>query len=226
MTTMLSGGSAGSIKQNRAAGILLAVSSLPSRYGIGAFGEAARQWVRFLAGAGQRYWQILPLGPTGWGDSPYQSFSAFALSPYYIDLDLLTSQGLLDRNEAEKFPWGKRADRTGYAALYHHRETVLRRAFERFRKTADPAFRAFYGRHRFWLDDYALFMAIKSRRREHSWMAWEEALRFRDTAALDRCRDELGRDMDYYIFTQFLAYTQWAALKDYANSQGIAIIGD
>jgi 4-alpha-glucanotransferase len=221
-----SGESAGSIKQNRAAGILLAVSSLPSRYGIGAFGEAARQWVRFLAGAGQRYWQILPLGPTGWGDSPYQSFSAFAVSPYYIDLDMLRDQGLLGRNEAEEFPWGKRADRTDYAALYRHREMVLRRVFERFRGTADPVFGEFYSRHVFWLDDYALFMAIKRKRREHSWMEWEEALRFRDTAALDRCRDKFSRDIEYYIFTQFLAYTQWKALKDYANSQGVAIIGD
>ena len=122
---------------DRAAGILLAVSSLPSRHGIGTFGEAARRWIDFLAEAGQTYWQILPLGPTGWGDSPYQSFSAFAISPYYIDLDMLIDQGLLEREEVEAVPWGSKPYRVYYAGQYQHRSKVLRGAFARFRE--DPS---------------------------------------------------------------------------------------
>jgi 4-alpha-glucanotransferase len=211
----------------RAAGILLAVSSLPSRYGIGSFGEAARRWVDFLEEAGQRYWQILPLSPTSWGDSHYQSFSAFAISPYYIDLDILRDQGLLGGNETEA-PWGRRADRTDYAALYRHRETVLRRAFGRFRE--DPrfsgAFADFRAKHARWLADYSLFMALKKKKRGLSWTEWDEPLRFRDEAALDRRRDGCSRDMEYHSFVQYLAYNQWEAVKGYANSRGISVIGD
>jgi 4-alpha-glucanotransferase len=213
----------------RAAGVLLAVSSLPSRYGIGSFGEAAREWCRFLAGAGQKYWQILPLGPTGWGNSPYQSFSAFALNPYYIDPELLSGAGLLRRDEAESIRWGGRPDHVDYAALYHRREGVLRHAFERFRSGGSGSagsFTAFRRGNAFWLDDYALFMAIKLSKRGRSWLEWEEALRFRDDAALDRCRDLLARDIEFHSFVQYLAFTQWAGIKAYAGSLGIKVIGD
>ena len=152
----------------QAGGILLAVSSLPSPYGVGSFGEAAREWLRFLKAAGQRYWQILPLGPTGWGNSPYQSFSAFALSPYYIDLDTLIEGGLLAAEEVSAAAWGRQADKTNYAALYRQREPLLRKAAERFRP--DSGFEAFCADNAFWLDDYGLYMAIKKKHRGRSWL--------------------------------------------------------
>jgi 4-alpha-glucanotransferase len=145
----------------RAAGILLALSSLPSPYGIGSFGEAAREWIRFLKSAGQTYWQLLPLGPTGWGDSPYQSFSAFAISPYYVDLDTLIHEGLLSGDEVRGLRWGGRPDKTDYAALSRRREPLLRRAFARFR--GGEGFQRFCAENRFWLDDYGLLMALKKK---------------------------------------------------------------
>jgi 4-alpha-glucanotransferase len=215
---------------DRAAGILLAVSSLPSRHGIGTFGAAAEQWIDFLKGAGQKYWQILPLGPTGWGDSPYQSFSAFAISPYYIDLDLLIEQGLLDRAEVEAFPWGHKPYRVYYAAQYQHRGKALRRAFAKFRE--DPAahggdaFRSFREKHAPWLENYSLFMALKRSNRGASWLEWSEKLRFRDEKTIAAYQKKLADDIEYYSYTQFLAYTQWERIKAYANSNGVSIIGD
>jgi 4-alpha-glucanotransferase len=212
------------VRKKRAAGILLAVSSLPSRHGIGTFGEAGLEWCRFLADSGQRYWQILPLGPTGWGNSPYQSFSAFALNPYYIDLDALCGNGLLAPGEADTIPWGRRADHVDYAVLYRRREGILRRAFERFRP--DRSFRDFCSKHSAWLADYALFMAIKQKKGGASWLEWEEDLRFRDPGALARCRDELEGDTEYHSLVQYLAFSQWETLKVRANKLGIGVIGD
>jgi len=203
---------------DRAAGILLAVSSLPSPYGIGSFGEAARAYLRFLHDSGQRYWQILPLGPTGWGDSPYQSFSAFALSAYYIDLDALIAQGLLSVAEVNAARWEKRPDKVDYAALYRRREPLLRRAFSRYAQPND-AFDQFCLQNKYWLDDYSLFMAIKKKNRGRSWLEWDEAVKPRKSAAM-------RQDMRYYSFVQYVAYTQWRQIKEYAHSLGIAIIGD
>ena len=215
---------------DRAAGILLAVSSLPSRHGIGTFGEAARRWIDFLAEAGQKYWQILPLGPTGWGDSPYQSFSAFAISPYYIDLDMLIDQGLLEREEVEAVPWGSKPYRVYYAGQYQHRSKVLRGAFARFRE--DPsahggdAFRSFREQHAPWLDNYSLFMALKRSNKGASWLEWRDRLRFRDEKTLASSRKKLAGDIEYYSYAQFLAYSQWERVKAYANSNGVSIVGD
>ena len=211
----------------RAAGILLAVSSLPSPHGIGSFGEAAREWLRFLKAAGQKYWQILPLGPTGWGDSPYQSFSAFAISPYYVDLCALVEQGLLAKEEADTVRWGRRADTVDYVALYRRREPVLRRACERFKaagKTA--AFDSFRAGNAFWLDDYGLFMALKKKHNGRPWSEWSDELRFRDELRLRKTGDELSDDVYYYSFVQYIAYTQWQRLREYALELGVAIIGD
>jgi 4-alpha-glucanotransferase len=215
---------------DRAAGILLAVSSLPSRHGIGTFGEAAKRWIDFLREAGQKYWQILPLGPTGWGDSPYQSFSAFAISPYYIDLDLLIEQGLLEKEEVEALPWGNKPYRVYYAAQYQHRSKTLRRAFAKFRE--DPsahdgeAFSAFREKHAPWLESYSLFMALKRGNRGASWLEWRDKLRFRDEKTLAGQRKKLADDIEYYSYAQFLAYAQWERVKAYANSKGVSIIGD
>jgi 4-alpha-glucanotransferase len=210
----------------RAAGILLAVSSLPSPYGIGSFGEAAREWLRFLKNSGQKYWQILPLGPTGWGDSPYQSFSAFALSPYYIDSDILIGQELLLKEEVDAVNWGKRSDKTDYAILYRRREPLLRIACDRFKKTSNAAFYEFCYHNKFWLDDYCLFMALKKKYRGRSWLEWNEAIKLRKPAALQKMKKQLEADIFYHSFVQYTAYTQWLALREYAHSLDIAIIGD
>ena len=218
---------------SRAAGILLAVSSLPSPYGIGSLGEAAREWLRFLKDSGQRYWQILPLGPTGWGDSPYQSFSAFAISSYYIDLDALIARGLLLPQEVNAVRWGAKAGAVDYAALYRRREPLLRAAWARFdaqaRQNAQAhqiAFDQFCAQNRFWLDDYSLFMAIKKKHRGRSWLEWDKPLKLREDAAMRKARRTLAPDIRYYSFTQYIAYTQWQELKQYAQSLGVAIIGD
>ncbi|MFP3042799.1 4-alpha-glucanotransferase [Treponema primitia] len=214
----------------RSAGILLAVSSLPSHYGIGTFGEAARRWVDFLKEAGQKYWQILPLGPTGWGDSPYQSFSAFAISPYYIDPDILRDQGLLTREELEAVPWGIKPNRVYYAALYAHRGKLLRMAFDRFRENPSAhggnTFREFRERNSAWLNDYSLFMALKRYNRGASWLEWGEKLRFREEKTLAKYQEKLAEDIEYHSWVQFQARTQWENIKAYANSNGVLIIGD
>ena len=215
----------------RASGILLAVSSLPSPYGIGSFGETAREWLRFLKAAGQKYWQILPLGPTGWGDSPYQSFSAFALSPYYIDLPVLIEQGLLTPEEVNAVRWGKRAGAVDYAALYRRREPLLLRACERFKKqSADTAqaaeFDAFCSRNKLWLKDYSLFMALKKKHRGLPWLDWDDPLKLREAAALKEMRRNYADDIYYYSFVQYTAYVQWQEIRNYARELGIAIIGD
>ena len=208
----------------RAAGILLALSSLQSPYGIGSFGEAAREWIRFLKSAGQTYWQLLPLGPTGWGDSPYQSFSAFALSPYYVDLDTLINEGLLSGDEVRSLRWGGQAGKTAYALLYRRREPLLRLAFSRFR--GGEGFQRFCDENSFWLEDYGLFMALKKKHRGKPWQDWGKTHSFRKPGALTRLREKHAADTAYHAFVQYLAYTQWKNIRDYANREGVQVIGD
>ena len=214
----------------RAAGTLLAVSSLHSPRGIGGFGESAVEWLRFLRDAGQKYWQILPLGPTGWGDSPYQSFSAFAISPYYICLDDLVRRGLLSLGEARASGWGRGAASTDYGALYKKREPLLRLACARFSASANVksagAFEGFHEENAFWLEDYALFMAIKKKLRGKAWSEWDADLRRREPAAMKAARDKLSEEAQYYALTQHFAFDQWRGLRDAARSLGVAIIGD
>ncbi|MCL2857318.1 MAG: 4-alpha-glucanotransferase [Oscillospiraceae bacterium] len=208
----------------RSAGILLPVFSLPSPYGIGTFGRAAYEWVDFLSTSGQRYWQVLPLGPTGYGDSPYQSFSAFAGNPYFIDLDLLCEQGLLKHSECASAFWGKDESKVDYHAVAAGRDSLLRRAFSRFEDIA--ALEEFAQTHAGWAIDYALFTAIKSRVNPASWQEWEQDIRVREPAATARLESQLEGEISYQLFVQYLFYRQWAALKDYANQNGVGIIGD
>ena len=208
----------------RSAGVLLPVSSLPSKYGIGTFGKAAYDWVDFLAEAKQKYWQVLPLGPTSYGDSPYQSFSAFAGNPYFVDLEILQEQGLLTKEECEAVRWGEKKKRVDYGTVYQHREPLLRQAFQRFTDT--KRLESFRRKHKSWVEDYALYMAVKAQMGLKAWNEWDEDIRMRRPEALKKWRAKVREDIDYHIFTQLLFFDQWAKLKKYANKKGVYIIGD
>ena len=210
---------------DRSSGILMPMSSLPSPYGIGTMGKSAYRFVDFLAAAGQKYWQLLPLGPTSYGDSPYQSFSSFAGNPYYIDLDLLIQDKLLKPAEVKNRDWGSDPARTDYGKIYENRFAVLRLAYDRGAARYAEELAAFR-RENAWLEDYALFMAIKRSRGMIAWTAWPEALRLRREDALAQARAELKEDVDFFAFIQFLFYRQWEALRAYAREKGIAFIGD
>lgn len=208
----------------RASGILLPVASLPSRYGIGCFSKEAYEFVDRLEEAGQSYWQILPLGPTGYGDSPYQSFSTFAGNPYFIDLETLVKEGLLTEEECDACDFGDNAEYIDYEKIYLSRFKVLRKAFERF--AADDVYDAFVSENGYWLEDYALYMAIKDTLGGISWSEWPAELKDREEAALNQKREELAEEIAFYKFQQFMFLKQWKALKAYANEKGIRIIGD
>ncbi len=208
----------------RSAGILLPVTALPSRYGIGCFDTAAYAFVDFLKAAGQTYWQILPLGQTGYGDSPYQSVSAFAGNPYLIDLNALVREGLLTEAECIAAS-GADTEEVAYSALYANRITLLKTAFLRSNMTENPEFTEFC-QSQDWLEDYALFMALKAEAGGSSWEHWAQEVRMREKAALSECRRRLTQEITFYKYLQFLFYRQWHSLKAYANANGIRIIGD
>jgi len=212
----------------RSSGILLAISSLPSPYGIGTLGKAAYDFADFLAAAGQKYWQMLPLGPTGCGDSPYQSFSTHAGNPYYIDLDLLIADGLLTRREVSAADWGDDPRYVAYSKIYEHRFTLLAKAKERGWERDRAQVSAFAAENRRWLPDYALFMACKRHFGMKPWTEWEdEELRLRQSAAvLERYRALLREDVELFTYLQYLFFRQWQALRDYVHSRGVEIIGD
>ena len=211
----------------RKSGILLAMSSLPSPYGIGTMGESAYEFVDFLHASGQTYWQLLPLGPTSYGDSPYQSFSSFAGSPYYIDLDMLVRDGLLARGELEGLDWGEDAQRVDYGKLYVNRFPLLRAAFARGRETLRGEIAAFRAENARWLEDYALFMAMKVRFGMAGWTEWpEEDIRLHRSEAVERCREEYRDEVEFWVFIQFLFFRQWNALRAYAHEKGVQFIGD
>lgn len=198
------------------------VASLPGPFGIGGFGREARAFVDFLADAGQRYWQILPIGPTGYGDSPYQTFGAFAGNPYLIDLEALREQGLLTTAECRQAQ--KPDGPVDYGWLYETRPDVLRAAAARL-PDDDPEFHRFC-RESPWLEDYALFMAIKGAHGDVSWQEWPQPLRMREPDALDALRERLEGEVSFWMKTQYFFYDQWRRLKGYANEKGIGIIGD
>ncbi len=208
----------------RSAGILLPISSLTSKYGIGCFDKKAYEFVDYLKEAGQSYWQILPLGPTSYGDSPYQSFSTFAGNPYYIDLNELVLNGLLTKEECEQVGF-KDNDDIDYGLLYSKRYALLKKAFERSGITIDTDFIRFCDENK-WLDEYALFMALKDYFGGVSWDKWEKNLRLRKDFALNEYRDKLSDEINFYKFLQYMFFAQWNKLKKYANEKGIKIIGD
>lgn len=210
----------------RASGILMHISSLPSPCGIGTFGKTAYEFVDFLKSAGQSYWQILPLGPTSYRDSPYQCFSSFAGNPYFVDLDLLCENGLLKLDEHTKINWGTDAASVDYDKLYRNRFKVLRLAFRRFGGTEKKEYTAFCKKEDGWLHNYALFMAIKSIHGDISWHGWDDPYKLREKDALARFEDKHSEDIEFWKFVQYEFLKQWLELRKYANTSGIKIIGD
>lgn len=210
----------------RTSGVLLHISSLPSDYGIGTMGTEAYKFVDFLKTACQSMWQILPVGPTSYGDSPYQSFSTNAGNPYFIDLDLLYDEGLLKKNEYSSINWGSDSRRVDYEAIYNNRFKVLRKAFDRFKTGDMTAFNAFIQENENWISNYALFMSIKDANNGISWLEWDESLRKRDSHALWEFKSSHEDDVLFWEFIQFKFFEQWNALKQYANDAGISIVGD
>ncbi len=210
----------------RSAGILMPISSLPSPYGIGTFGKAAFTFVDFLSHAKQSYWQILPVGPTGYGDSPYSSFSSFAGNPYFIDLDELCREKLLRKKDFCNIDWGSDETRIDYGLLYQNRMKVLRKAADALLERNDEEFRLFLNEEKEWLDDYALFMTIKAMQNGKSFRDWPEELRYREKKALEHFEELHKHEINQQKAIQYLFFRQWKKVKEYANSKGIRIIGD
>ncbi|MBQ4641564.1 MAG: 4-alpha-glucanotransferase [Oscillospiraceae bacterium] len=208
----------------RGSGILMHITSLPGPYGIGTMGAQAYQFIDFLKAAGQKYWQILPLTPTGYGDSPYQSCSTFAGNHYLIDLDMLVEAGLLERDEIRAYSWGENPNRVDFGLQYQNRLQVLRLAYDRFRD--HQALDAFCRENAGWLPDYTLFMALKDRFAGLPWYNWEDNLKHRDPDAIWKARQELSEQIRFYCFVQYLFFCQWQALCSYAHKAGVQIIGD
>lgn len=220
----------------RESGILMPVSSLPGPYGIGCFGAEALKFVDFLAAAGQHIWQLLPLSPTGYGDSPYQSCSAFAGNPYFIDLDALKADGLLTAAQLKAEKWGDDPLSVDYGTLYTSRYKVLRTAYAAWREKYaglhgcahyyPDDYYAFALANDSWLDDYALYMALKTANGMKSWTEWPREYRLRDAAALAKFAAEQEEEIGFWKFLQYEFATQWKKVKDYANAKGVKILGD
>lgn len=210
----------------RKSGVLLPVSSIPSKYGIGTFSRQAYEFIDLLEQAGQTYWQILPLGPTGYGDSPYQSFSTFAGNPYYIDLETLIEEGYLTKEDCDSYDFGDNVEYIDYEKIYFSRFKVLRTAFKNSHLEDDESYRDFVDENAYWLDDYALYMAVKNSFGGVSFIEWDEDIRLRKKDAIDRCSQKYKEEIDFYKFQQFMFAKQWYALKEYANKKNIKIVGD
>lgn len=224
----------------RKCGVLLPVASLPSKYGIGCFSKEAYAFVDFLKEAGQTYWQILPLGQTGYGDSPYQAFSTYAGNPYFIDLDAFAEAGYLSRKDLDQTDFGQDPEYVDYGQIYKVRFRLLRKAFENSPFADKPAakwaesaydadresFAAFLDAEKEWLPDYALYSAVKQSFDGRCYIEWDDDIRLRKPAALKKYEKELGSEIRFYEFQQYFFLKQWTALKQYANDNGIQIIGD
>ncbi|MBB5183084.1 4-alpha-glucanotransferase [Catenisphaera adipataccumulans] len=208
----------------RGSGVLFPIFSLPSAYGIGCFSQEAYDFIDFLKKAGQTYWEILPLGPTGFGDSPYQPVSSFAGNPYFISPDGLIEEGLLTKEEAEAYSFGDDIHKIDYGALYNYRYPMLKQAFARFKPDAD--YRKFVNKEAYWLKDYARFMTLKNLEEGKSWQDWPAAYKKRTPAAMKKIETEYKEQIDFYSFLQYMFQKQWTKLRAYAKENGIRIIGD
>lgn len=211
----------------RASGLLLPLTALPSEHGIGTLGAEARHFIDFLHASGQTFWQMLPVGPTGYGDSPYQSSSSYAGNPYLIDLDLLCADGLLLPEEVEETPFGTDPGFIDYGLLYENRRPLLRKAFLRSLQRGDEIeILEFMRKEESWLPDFCLYTALKKQHGEKTWKDWPEPFRNRDEQALAKAKDELREDILFEAFMQWIFFAQWADMKRYANRKGIYLIGD
>lgn len=210
----------------RSSGVLMHISSLPSPYGIGTMGKEARKFVDFLEKSAQSYWQVLPVCPTSYGDSPYQSFSAFAGNPYLIDLNLLIKDHLLTKKECESYHWGKKEQEVDYGLLYQNRYRLFRQVYARFKKKTPDDYERFCQQQKDWLFDYALFMALKDQNEGVEWTKWEPDLKFRKPEAMEAARSRLKEKIAFYCMLQYLFYRQWEQLKEYAHEKQVKIIGD
>ena len=210
----------------RSSGVLMHISSLPSPYGIGTLGLAARDFVDFLEESNQSYWQILPVCPTGYGDSPYQSFASFAGNPYFIDLDMLVDQGLLYADEIRCLDWGENASFADYGILHRNRFCVLRKAAERMLGHLPEDYADFCRDNAFWLDEYSLFMALKTYHGGVSWIEWEDVYRNRHEEALKKYIDDNKDELSFWKLIQYMFFAQWKSLREYACQKGVRMIGD
>ena len=209
----------------RESGVLMHITSLPGPCGIGTMGKYAFSFVDFLKAAGQSYWQILPLTPTGYGDSPYQSCSTFAGNHYLIDLPSLVEEDLLKPEEITAIDWCSCSERVDFGTLYNNRLRVLRLAYSRF-QDKDEECAKFRAMNDSWLPDFALFMALKEEHGGKPWYEWEDGLKFRDPEICGKAFVRLSKEIGFYCFVQYLFYKQWNALQEYAHENGIQIIGD
>ena len=210
----------------RGSGIIMHIASLPGEYGIGTFGKEAYKFADFLKKAGQRYWQILPLGQTSYGDSPYQSFSAFAGNPYFIDFDMLEKDGLLNKNDYSEINFGTNPEFIDYGILFNEKMKVLRISFENFKLKENIEFKTFKEEEASWLEDYALFMAVKAKFDLKSSQTWEDDIRLRKEKAIIKYKKQLSDEINYWSFLQYEFFKQWKNLKSYINKLGIEVIGD
>lgn len=215
-----------SILDKRASGVLMHISSLPGNTGIGTLGKYAYQFVDYLKKYGQTYWQMLPICPTSYGDSPYQSFSTFAGNPYFIDFEKLEADGLLSRSDWENVNWGDNKNYVDYGLLYVERHKVFAKIQENFNKNIPADFEKYCAENSFWLDDYALFMAIKDAHNGASFSTWESDIKVRQPGAVVNWSERCAKRVQYYKILQYLFYKQWYELKKYANDNGIKIVGD
>lgn len=211
---------------DRASGIIMHISSLPGKYGIGTFGEHAYRFADFLGQAGQKYWQILPLGHTGYGDSPYQSFSAFAGNPYFIDFDKLIKDKLLRQEDIDELTFNNEKTSVNYGLLFQTRFKVLKIAYINSKGKLDEEIASFKNETASWIKDYALYMAIKEKMASKHWGKWDKEIKQRCPQAMEKYTQELKEEIDFWVFVQYEFFKQWRELKDYVNALGIQIIGD
>lgn len=207
-------------------GMLLPIASLPSPYGIGGFSKEAYEFIDLLEETGQKLWQILPLGPTSYGDSPYQSFSTFAGNPYFIDLDTLAEKGWLTKEACEASDYGDNESYIDYGRIYNSRFVLLKQAFLNSDILSDEKFTEFCKSNQHWLPDYALYMALKNQNDGKSWIEWEEEIRLRKPEAVEYYKKELEEECNFYEFLQYEFHEQWTKVKEYAHKKGIQIVGD
>lgn len=207
-------------------GMLLPIASLPSPYGIGGFSKEAYEFIDLLEETGQKLWQILPLGPTSYGDSPYQSFSTFAGNPYFIDLDTLEEKGWLTKEACEASDYGDNESYIDYGRIYNSRFVLLKQAFLNSDILSDEKFTEFCKANQHWLPDYALYMALKNQNDGKSWIEWEEEIRLRKPEAVEYYQKELEEECNFYEFLQYEFHEQWTKVKEYAHEKGIQIVGD